>query len=108
MGWPVHCKGFGCCQPLSTTRSPLATGEVPCGDTLGFSHSAPQASPHDQLLAPCHASLAPLTSHQLPVPPNHAQVSGAGATGKLALGRGLQHHRPRGAGKTDPPLPSAG
>lgn len=88
MGWPVPCKGFGCCQPLGITRSPLARGEVPCGGTLGSSHSAPQASPRGQLLTPCHASLAALTSHRPPVPPNHTQVSGGVLRGRWPWGGG--------------------
>lgn len=70
-------------------------------------HSAPRASPHDRPLAPCHASLAPLTSHRPPTLPTRMQVSGGGAVGMPALGRGLRHQRLRGAGKTAPPFPSA-
>lgn len=102
MGWPVSSKGLVSCQPLRIAHSPLAPGEAPRGGRIGSLRSAPQASPHDQPLAPRHAGLTPLTSHQPPTLSTRMQVSGGGAAGMLAPGRGLQHQRLRGAGKSAP------
>jgi len=92
VGWPVPHKGFRCCQPLCISCSPLAPGEALRGGRISSPRSALWASPHGQLLAPCHASLAPLTSHRPPALPPHTKVSGEGALGIPVPGRGLQRH----------------